>query len=72
MDNFSTTLWALVEWGQPAMALLGVGSLTIGTATTVAYGLFKWLGEKSGSIRNWQISSNCSKVSKRGSLNTCD
>lgn len=34
------------EWAKSIMALLGLGGLTIGSVVALAYGLFKWLGEK--------------------------
>ncbi|MGB8289464.1 hypothetical protein [Rhizobium ruizarguesonis] len=46
MADFWVHFWPVWEWAKSAMALLGLGGLTIGGAAAVGYGLFKWLGEK--------------------------
>jgi hypothetical protein len=46
MDGFWEYFWSVWEWAKSAMALLGLGGLTISGAAAVGYGLFKWLGEK--------------------------
>ncbi|MGO7532426.1 hypothetical protein [Rhizobium leguminosarum] len=46
MPDLWVNLLPVWEWAKSAMALLGLGGLTIGGAAAVAYGLFKWLGEK--------------------------
>ena len=42
LDQF----WSYFEWGKSAMAVLGIGTLTIGGVVASSYRLFKWFGEK--------------------------
>ncbi|MDX0573807.1 hypothetical protein GOD68_26690 [Sinorhizobium medicae] len=46
MEQFWVHFWSVWEWGKSALALLGLGGVTVGGAAAVGYGLFKWLGEK--------------------------
>ncbi|TAW57488.1 hypothetical protein ELI17_14660 [Rhizobium ruizarguesonis] len=46
VNGFSAYSATALDWAKTVMALLGLGTLTVGGASAVAYGLFKWLGEK--------------------------
>lgn len=46
MEQYWTFSAPALEWAKSTLALLGLGSVTIGGAAAVGYGLFKWLGEK--------------------------
>jgi hypothetical protein len=43
IGTYWDTTW---EWTKSVLAVLGLSGITIGSAVAVAYGLFKWLGEK--------------------------